>query len=124
MQTNTQNTSNVIVLVAACVTLATALVPCLKWLWRTSGIRKFDQKKHIYNEIVQQSKWYESRAQKLHILQSKLQVNPDPHKFRRAEWISQLDGRDAEWARTIEDSSLLTQACARKEEECLMNAEQ
>lgn len=119
-----QNTTNTVVLIAALITLATALVPFVKWAWRTHGVRTFDGKKAHHNELVEQAKWYEGRLHKLHGLRVHLMNCLEPDRFRLAEWISQLDSRDAEWARKIEDMKLLITACEQKEEECLRNAEQ
>jgi len=45
-------------------------------------------------------------------------------RFKLAEMISKLDRLDADWARKVEDITLLTEACSRKQEECLSNAAQ
>lgn len=121
-----QQTSNLIVMIAAIITLVTALLPLWKWVWRTHLVRRFDAKKDHYNELLQQAKWYEERAVKLDSLRKQLlfgsQQTPDP--FRLAALISKLDRKDAEWARKIEDAAQLADGCERKQEECLKNASQ
>ena len=123
-----QQTANVIVLIAASVTLVTALLPLWKWAWRIHFVRHFDAKKQHYNEIIEQAKWFEDRAVKLDTLRKQLlygkMCEQLPDRFKRAEMISKLDRDDAEWARKVEDTSLLTDACELKQNECLNNAEQ
>jgi hypothetical protein len=85
-----RQTTDVIVLVAASITLITALVPLWKWAWRTHLVRHFDAKRDHYNELIEQAKWYE----------------------------------DPEWARKVEDTTALTEACEKKQEECQNNARQ
>jgi hypothetical protein len=47
-----------------------------------------------------------------------------PDRFKLADLISKLDRRDAEWARKVEDTTALTEACEKKQEECQNNARQ
>jgi hypothetical protein len=123
-----QNATNALVLLAAAITLVTALVPLGKWAWRTYGVRNFDAKKEHYKELIEEAKWYEDRLVRLDTLRKQLiyakTYSQQPDRFKLAEMISKLDRRDAEWARQIEDSALLVQACERKQEECQRNAEQ
>jgi hypothetical protein len=123
-----QKETDVIVLIAAGITLLTALLPLWKWLWRTHLVRRFDAKKAHYNELINQAKWLEDRAVKLDALPKQLaygkMYEQPPDRFKLSEMISRLDSKDAEWARKIEDIALLTEACQRKQEECLSNAEQ
>jgi hypothetical protein len=123
-----QQESNVIVLIAACVALVTALVPLWKWVWRTHLVRHFDAKKEHHRELIEQAKWYEDRAVRLDTLRKQLfygkMYDKAPDRFKLAELVSKLDRKDAEWARKIEDVTVLTQACERKQEECLNNAGQ
>jgi hypothetical protein len=121
-----QTASNAIVLIAACVALATALVPLWKWAWRTYLVRHFDAKKQRHNELIEDAKWFEDRALKLdtfrkQLIYAKMYEKP-PDRFKLAEMISKLDRRDAEWVRTVEDTDLLAAACERNQEECLINA--
>jgi hypothetical protein len=67
-----QNTANALVLLAAAITLVTALVPFGKWAWRTYGIRNFDAKKAHYSELVENAKWYEDRLVRLDTLRKQL----------------------------------------------------
>jgi Tfp pilus assembly protein PilO len=123
-----QEKVNGIVLIAACISLGTALVPIGKWLWRTYLVRHFDAKKEHYNELMEETKWYGERAVKLDALRKQLTYGKAyeqlPDRFKLAEMISKLDRKDAEWARKIEDIALLTEACRKKQEECENNAEQ
>jgi len=123
-----QKEADVIVLIAAGITLITALVPLWKWLWRRHLVRRFDAKKAHYNELVNEAKWLEDRAGKLDTLRKRLiygkTYEQPPDRFKLSEMISTLDTKDAEWARKVEDIALLTEACQRKQEECLDNAEQ
>lgn len=123
-----QHVSNIVVLVAAVIALFTALVPLGKWVWRTHLVRHFDAKKDHYNELVEQSRWYEDRAIKLDTLRKQLlygkMYDKEPDRFKLAEMISKLDRKDAEWARKVEDIPILTEACDQKQNECLENARQ
>jgi len=91
-------------------------------------VRRFDAKKAHYNELVNEAKWLEDRAGKLDTLRKRLiygkTYEQPPDRFKLSEMISTLDTKDAEWARKVEDIALLTEACQRKQEECLDNAEQ
>jgi hypothetical protein len=60
-----QQTANLIVLIAASITLVTALLPLWRWVWRTHLVRSFDAKREHYNELLEQAKWYEDRVVKL-----------------------------------------------------------
>jgi Tfp pilus assembly protein PilO len=123
-----RQTTDVIVLVAANITLITALVPLWKWAWRTHLVRHFDAKRDHYNELIEQAKWYEDRAIKLDTLRKQLiyakMYEQVPDRFKLADLISKLDRRDAEWARKVEDTTALTEACEKKQEECQNNARQ
>jgi hypothetical protein len=123
-----QQTANIIVLIAASITLATALIPLWKWVWRTHLVRSFDAKKQHYNELLEQAKWYEDRAVKLDTFRKQLiyakMYDKLLDRFKLAEMISKLDREDANWARKVEDIALLTEACEGKQEECLNNAAQ
>lgn len=123
-----QNTANVLVLLAAAITLVTALVPLGKWAWRTYGVRNFDAKKAHYNELIEEAKWYEDRLVRLDTLRKQLlyanMYEQQPDRFRLAEMVSKLDRKDAEWGRKIEDPATLAEACQNKQEECQRNAEQ
>lgn len=123
-----QTMSNVIVLIAAGITLAAALVPAWRWVWTTYLVRHFDAKKQHYNELVEEAKWYEARALKLDVFRKQLiyakAYQQLPDRFKLAEMISILNRRDAEWVRTVENTELLATACERKQEECLGNASQ
>jgi hypothetical protein len=123
-----QETSNLIVLIAASITFVTALLPLWKWAWRTHLLRHFDAKKDHYNELIEQAKWFEDRAVRLDALRKQLlygrTYDKAPDRFKLAELISKLDRKDAEWARKVEDANLLVEACERKQEECLNEAEQ
>lgn len=123
-----QNDSNIIVLIAAVITLIAALVPLGKWAWRMYGVRNFDAKKAHWNELVEQAKWFEDRLVRLDTFRKQLlyakMYDQQPDRFKLAEMISKLDRKDAEWARKIEDPSILAQACQQKQEECQRNAEQ
>jgi hypothetical protein len=123
-----QRPSDTIVLLAAVITLITALVPLWKWVWRTHGVRNFDGKKAHYEELIEQAKWYEDRLVRLDTLRKQLlyaeMYDQQPDRFKLAQMISKLDRKDAEWARTMEDPATLTQACEQKQEECQRNAEQ
>lgn len=123
-----QQASNIVVLIAAVIALITALIPLCKWVWRTHLVRHFDAKKEHYQELIDEAKWYEDRALKLDNLRKLLiygrMYEQPPDRFKLAKLLSKLDRRDAEWARTIEDISRLTEACESKQEECLNNAEQ
>jgi hypothetical protein len=116
------------VLIAAGITLVTALVPLWKWIWRTHLVRHFDSKKDHHKELMEQAKWYDDRAIKLDTLRKQLLYGKvygqASDRFKRAELISKLDRADAEWARKVEDHDMLTEACERKQEECLNNAAQ
>ncbi len=122
------NTSDIIVLVAALITLLTALIPLWKWVWRTYGVRSFDAKKAHYDELVEQAKWYEERLLKLEALRKQLiyaEMYERPlDRFRLSELVSKLDRKDAEWARKVDDVTVLKEALERKEEECDNNAQQ
>jgi hypothetical protein len=121
-----QHGSNIVVLLAAVITLITALVPLWKWVWRNHLVHHFDAKKEQYNELVEQAKWYEERAVKLEVLRGQLlyeKMNSrEPDRFKLSEMISKLDRKDAEWARKVEGIPLLTEACNEKKNECLDNA--
>ncbi len=123
-----QATSNMIVLIAACITLAAALVPAWRWLWKSYLVRHFDAKKEHYDELIEEAKWFEERALKLDVFRKQLiyakACQQLPYRFRLAEMISKLQRRDAEWVRTVEDTDRLADACERKQEECLVNASQ
>lgn len=123
-----QQAANLIVLIAASITLGTALIPLWKWVWRTHLVRHFDAKKEHYNELIDEAKWFEDRAVKLDSLRKQLLYGKIygqvPDRFKLAELVSKLDRNDAEWARKVEDVTLLTEACERKQEECLNNAAQ
>lgn len=122
-----QKKSDIIVLVAASITLITSLLPVWKWLWRTHLVRHFDAKKDHHNELIAQAHWFESRAVKLDSFRKQLlfrRTNEPVDRFKLAEMISKLDQKDAEWARKIDDAVVLTEACERKQEECLENARQ
>lgn len=120
-----QNAANIIVLIAACIALITALVPFLKWAWRTHGVRHFNAKKAHYEELIEQAKWFEDRLIRLAALRNKLlYATHQPDRFKLAEMVSKLDRRDAEWARKIEDLDVLGKACEQKQEECQRDAEQ
>jgi len=120
--------SKYIVLIAASITLVTALLPLWKWAWRTHLVRHFDAKKEHYNELIEQAKWFEDRAVRLDTLRKQLlygkMYDKVPDRFKLAELVSKLDRDDAVWARKIEDTTLLAEVCERKQEECLNNAEQ
>jgi len=120
--------SNMIVLVAACITLAAALVPAWRWVWKTYLVRHFDAKKQHYNELIEEAKWYEERALKLDVFRKQLiyakAYQQLPDRFKLAEMISMLDRRDAEWVRTVENTDLLATACESTQDECLSNASQ
>lgn len=121
-------TANALVLLAAAITLITALMPFGKWAWRTYSVRNFDAKKAHYNELIEAAKWLEDRMVRLDTLRKQLiyakAYDQQPDRFKLAEMISKLDRKDAEWARKIEDPALLAQACEQKQEECQRNAEQ
>jgi hypothetical protein len=123
-----QQTSNLIVLIAASITLVTALLPLWKWAWRTHLVRHFDAKKEHYNELIEQAKWFEDRAVRLDTFRKQLLYGRTddkiPDRFKLAELVSKLDRKDAEWARKVEDTNLLVEACERRQEECLNDAEQ
>jgi hypothetical protein len=123
-----QKKADVLVLIAAVISIITALVPLWKWIWQRHLVRRFDAKKAHYNELLNQAKWFEHRAGKLDTLRKRLMHGKmheqTPDRFQLSEMISTLDTKDAEWARKVEDISLLTEACQRKEDECLSNAEQ
>ena len=116
--------SDTVVLISALITLITALVPIGKWAWRKYVVRKFDAKKAHYEELVEQAKWFESRFVRLNTLRDQLLCRQPPDRFKLAEMISKLDRKDATWARTIDDHSILALECERKSEECQRNAEQ
>ncbi|MGA2834904.1 MAG: hypothetical protein ABSE55_17725 [Terracidiphilus sp.] len=123
-----QQKADLIVLIAASVTLITALLPVWKWVWRTHMVRHFDAKREHRKELIEEAKWYEDRAVKLdilrkHLLYGKMYEQPTD-RFKLAELISKLDRNDAEWARKVEDINRLTEACEGKQEECLNNAAQ
>ena len=123
-----QRVANEIVLIAASITLLTALIPLWKWVWRTHLVRHFDAKKEHYNELIKEARWYEERALKLdtfrkQLLYGKMYDRP-PDRLKLAELISKLERQDAEWVRKVEDITLLTDACERKQEECINNAAQ
>lgn len=113
-------------LIAAVIALVTALVPLWKWVWRTYMVRHFEAKKALYDELREQSKWYEERAVKLDSFRKQLLFGKDqpPDRFRLAAMISSLDRKDAEWARKFEKSTELIEVCEKKQEECLNNAGQ
>lgn len=120
-----QNAANTIVLIAAVIALITALVPFLKWAWRTYGVRNFNAKKAHYEELIDQAKWFEDRLIRLDALRKQLlYADHQPDRFKLAEMISKLDRKDAEWARKVEDLDALVKACEAKQEECQHNAEQ
>jgi hypothetical protein len=123
-----QQATNLIVLIAAGITFLTALLPLWKWVWRTYLARHFDAKKEHYNELIDEAKWYEDRAMKLDSFRKQLLCGKIyqqvPDRFKLAELVSKLDRKDKEWARKVEDVTLLTEACERKQEECLNNAAQ
>ncbi|HEX4321631.1 MAG TPA: hypothetical protein VHZ52_12045 [Acidobacteriaceae bacterium] len=123
-----QTKADVIVLIAASITLVTALQPAWKWLWRTYLVRHFDAKKEHYNELIEQAKWFENRAMRLDTLRKQLlysnMYEKPPDRFKLAEMISKLDREDAEWARKVNGATLLIEACQVKQEECLNNSEQ
>jgi hypothetical protein len=116
-----QTTSDAIVLTAACITLATALVPLWKWIWNTRLVRHFDAKKTQHKELISQAKWYEERALRLDTLHKGLiyanHQTRIPDRFQLSEMISKLDPQDAEWARRIEDARALLAACQGKRDE-------
>ena len=91
-------------------------------------VRHFDAKRDHYNELIEQAKWYEDRAIKLDTLRKQLiyakMYEQVPDRFKLADLISKLDRRDAEWARKVEDTTALTEACEKKQEECQNNARQ
>ena len=123
-----QKPADTIVLIAAVITLITALVPLGKWFWRTYGVRNFNAKKAHYDELIEQAKWYEDRLVRLDTLRKQLlyakMYDQQPDRFKLAEMLSKLDRHDAEWARKIDDPATLTQACEQKQDECQRNAEQ
>jgi len=128
MRGKVQHTSDTIVLIAASITLVTALLPLWRWIGRTHLVRHFDAKKEHYNELIEEAKWYENRALKLDTLRKQLiygkMYDQIPDRFKLAELISKLDRRDAEWARKVDDFTLLTEALESKQDECLNNARQ
>ena len=120
--------ADTIVLIAAVITLITALLPFGKWAWRTYGVRNFNAKKAHHKELIEEAKWYEDRLVQLDTLRKQLlyaaMYEQQLDRFKLAEMISKLDRNDAEWARKIEDATILVKACEHKQEECLRNAEQ
>jgi hypothetical protein len=123
-----QNASNAIVLLAAVIALITALVPAIKWAWRTYGVRKFDAKKAHYNQLTEMAKWYEDRLDRLDTLRKQLiyarMYETPPDRFKLALLVSKLDRHDAVWAMKLEDPAALEEACQQKQDECQKNAEQ
>jgi hypothetical protein len=123
-----QKAADEIVLIAAGITLLTALVPMWKWVWRTHLVRHFNAKKEHYNELIEEARWFEERAMKLDTFRKQLlyakMYDQLPDRFKLAELISKLDRQDAEWVRKVEDIAHITEACDRKREECLNNAAQ
>lgn len=107
---------------AAVGSVVTAVfTPIGKLAWEAFRRRRFDPKRAHYNELVEESKWYETRAVKLATFRQQLQLSPPADRFRLSEMISKLDARDAEWVRRA-DLSELVDATADKERECLDNA--
>ena len=123
-----QKPADTVVLIAAAITLITALVPLGKWVWRTYGVRNFDAKKALYEELIEEAKWYEDRLVRLDTLRKRLlyakMYEQQLDRFKLAEMISKLDRKDAEWARQIEDPTILAHSCEQKQEECQRNAEE
>lgn len=122
------NPADTVVLIAAAITLITALVPLGKWAWRTYGARNFSAKKAHYEELIEEAKWFEDRLVRLDTLRKQLlyaeMYEQQLDRFKLAGMISKLDRNDAEWARKIEDTTLLVKACEQKQEESQRNAEQ
>jgi hypothetical protein len=92
--------ADAIVLIAASITLVTALLPLWKWLWRTHLVRRFDAKREHYNELIEEAKWFEDRAVKLDTFRKQLlygkMYEQLPDRFKLAEMFSKLDRKDAE----------------------------
>jgi Tfp pilus assembly protein PilO len=120
--------SDIIVLIAAIITLITALVPVGKWAWRTYGVRHFDAKKAHYNRLIEDAEWQEDRLVKLDTLRKQLlyakMYEQLPDRFKLSAMIAQLDRKDAQWASRVDDIDTLIQECERNQEECQQNAEQ
>lgn len=94
MRGQVQHTTDTIVLIAASITLVTALLPLGRWIWRTHLVRHFDANKEHYNELIEEAKWYENRALKLdtlrkHLLYTKM-YDQVPDRFKLAESISKV----------------------------------
>ena len=115
-------------MLAAVIALITALVPLLRWGWRTYGVRRFDAKKAHYNQLIEQAEWFEDRLVRLDTLRKQLLYakiyDKPPDRFQLAELTSKLDPTDRAWAMKIEDPTVLAQACEREQEQCQRNAEQ
>lgn len=121
-------TADLIVLIAAVITLITALVPFGRWLWRTYLVRNFDGKKAHFNRLIDDAKWFEDRFDRLDTLRKQLVIAKASEmqldRFKLSGMISKLDRKDAEWASRIENLDVLIDACERKQDECQRNAEQ
>ena len=81
----------------------------------------------IRGSLISQAEWFEDRRVRLDTLRKQLLYSngiQPPDRFKLAELVSKLDRKDAEWARKIEDTKVLAQACEQKQEECQRNAEQ
>lgn len=123
-----QQDANIIVLIAACITLVTALLPFWKWVWRSHLVRHFDAKKQHYKELIERAKWYDDRTVKIdnlrkQLLYMKMYEQPIDH-FKLSELCSKLDREDVKWARKIENVNILIDACMNKQDECFNNATQ
>src|SRR5271168_3035479 len=73
---------------AAVGSVVTAVfTPLGKLTWEAFCRRRFDPKRAHYNELVEQSKWFETRAAKLATFRQQLQLYPPADRFRLSEMI-------------------------------------
>jgi uncharacterized protein YjiS (DUF1127 family) len=109
---------------AAGSVVTVVFAPLAKRVWRAYRRWRFDPKEAHYKELIEEGKWFDSRAAKLAVFRQQLVLNPPTDRYRLAELISKLDKRDAEWVRKVDDVSVLLDATTKKQEECLNDAQE